>query len=109
MGGEASVKEEKGMKEILDLYTRGFGQLINWEKRLIFFKKNLEDKQRKIVQILGCGVGKLTFTYRGLPLGAKLLDSFWNGIIDRFSKKFVGWKGASLSQADKCLLVKSTL
>jgi len=61
------------------------------------------------VRILRCRVGKLPSTYLGLPLGAKPPNSFWNGIIDRFNKKLVGWKGASLSQAGKCLLVKSTL
>ena len=42
-----------------------------------------------------------------MPLGSKPLDSFWNNIIDRFNKKLVGWKGATLSLADKCTLVKS--
>ena len=97
------------MKEILDLYTRGLGQLINWDKSLIFFINTPEDRQRKIVRILGCGVGKLPSTYLGLPLGTKPPNSFWNGIIDRFSKKLVGRKGASLNQESKCLLVISTL
>ena len=54
-------------------------------------------------------MGKFPSTYLGLPLGMTPLDSFWNGIMDRFSKKLVGWKGASLSQASKFQLVKSTL
>ena len=97
------------MKEILDLYTRGSRQLINQDKSLIFFINTPEDRHRKIARILGCGVGKLPSTYLGLPLGTKPPDSFWNGIIDRFYKNLVGWKGASLSQVGKCLLVKSTL
>ena len=109
MGGEASVREAKVMKEILNLYTRGLGQFTNWEKSVIFFINTPEDQQRKIARIMGCGVGVLPSTYPGLPLGTKPPDSFWNGIIDRFSKKLVGWKGAILSQAGKCQLVKSTL
>ena len=97
------------MREILDIHTRASGQLINWDKSLIFFVNTLEDRKRKIARILGCGVGKRPSTYHGLPLGSSPLDSFWNGIIDRFNKKLVGWKGASLSQVGKCLLVKSTL
>ena len=30
-------------------------------------------------------------------------------MLDRFSKKLAGWKGATLSQAGKCQLVKSIL
>lgn len=76
MGQEASVKEAKVMKEMLDLYIRGLGQLINWEQSLVYFINTSKDRKKKIVRILGCGVGKLTSTYLGLPLGTKPLDSF---------------------------------
>ena len=76
MGGEASIREAKVMKDILNLYTRGLGQLINWEKSVVFFVNTLEDMQRKIARILGCGVGNLPSIYLGLPLGTKPLDSF---------------------------------
>ena len=58
---------------------------------------------------MGCEIGSLPTIYLGLPLGQKPPDSFWNGILDKFNKKVTGWKGATLSQAGKCLLVKSTL
>lgn len=108
-GGEASVKKTKAMKEILDIYSRGMEQLINWDKSSIFFVNTREARQRKITRILGCGVGKLPSSYLGLPLGSSPSNSFWNGILDRFNKKMVGWKGASLSQVGKCQLVKSSL
>ena len=109
MGGEASVREAKVMKEILNLYTRGSGQFINWEKSVIFFINTLEDQKKKIARILGCELGVLPSSYLSLPLGSKLPDSFWIGLIDKFSKKLARWKGAILSQAGKCQLVKSTL
>ena len=58
---------------------------------------------------MGCGVGSLPSTYLGLPLGSSPPESFWNGILDRFNRKMAGWKGVFLSQAGKCLLVKSSL
>lgn len=91
------MKEAKIMKEILETYSRGMGQLINWDKSSIFFINTLVARQRKMAKILGCGVGMLPSSYLGLPLGSTPLDSFWNGTLDRFSKKMVGWKGASLS------------
>jgi hypothetical protein len=109
MGGEASIKEAKAMKDTLDTYSRGSGHLINWDKSSIFFINTPKDKQKKISRILGCQVGKLPSTYLSLPLGMTPPDSFWNSIMDRFSKKLVGWKGVILSQAGKCQLVKSIL
>jgi len=100
LGGEASVKEEKAMKVTLDTYSRGSGQLINWDKSSFFFINTLEDRQKKISRILGCQVGKIPSTYVGLPLGTTPSDSFWNDIMERFSKKMASWKGAILSQAD---------
>ena len=97
------------LKNLLDTYMRCTFQSINWEKSSIFFVNIPNDRQRKIAQILGCGVGSLPTSYLGMPLGSKPLESFWNGIIDRFNKKLIGWKGATLSQVGKCTLVKSTL
>ncbi len=109
MGGEASIREAKAMKETLNTYSSGSRQLINWDKSSIFFINTLKERQQRISRILGCQVGKLPSTYLGLPLGLTPSDSFWNGIMDRFNKKLVGWKGATLSQARKCQLVKSIL
>lgn len=109
MGGEASMREAKAMKEVLDCYVRGSIQLINWDKISLYFLNTPEDRQRKIARILGCNMGVFPSSYLGLPLGLNPPDSFWNGIMDRFSKNLGGWKGATHSQARKCQLVKSTL
>lgn len=37
LGGEATIREAHPFKGILNFYTRGSGQAINWEKRLFFF------------------------------------------------------------------------
>lgn len=108
MGGEASIREARVWKEILK-YSRGSGQFINWDKSRIFFVNTPMERQNKIAKILGCGLGNLPSIYLGLPLVSKLPDSFWISIIDKFSKKLAGWKGAILSQAGKCQLVKSYL
>ena len=46
---------------------------------------------------------------RRLILGYLLELNLWNSIIDNFNRKFAGWKGATLSQAGKCSLVKFIL
>lgn len=101
MGGDASILEARSIKSLLNNYTRGSGQLINWAKSSVFFINTLETRQRRIASILGCGIGSLLGNYLGLPLGSKPSESFWKGIIDRFNKKLAGWKGSTLSQAGK--------
>lgn len=91
------------------MYTRGIGKRINWEKSLVFFINICVDRQRKIAGILGYRVESMPATYLGLPIGIKLPDSFEKRIIDRFNKKLGGWKGTTLNQAGKFLLVNATL
>ena len=70
------VQEAKVLKRLLDTYTRGIGQAINWGKSLVFFINTLIEQQRKIAGILGRGVGSLPSSYLGMPLGMKPLNSF---------------------------------
>ena len=109
LGGEASIWEARTFKCILNSYTRGTSQAINLDKSSVFFLNTPLERQRKIARILGCGIGSLSATYLGLPLGTKPPESFWNNIIDNFNRKLVGWKGATLSQDGKCTLVNSIL
>ena len=85
------------MKIILNIYSKGIAQTIDYEKNYVFFVNTPDERQRKIVCILGCEVGSLPSTYLGLPVGLKPPDSFWNDILDRFNKKLAGWKRATLS------------
>ena len=90
LGGEASIREARTFKCILNSYTRGLGQAINLDNISIFFLNTPLERQGKITCILGCGIGSLPVTYLGLPLGTKPLKSFWNSIIDNFNRKLAG-------------------
>lgn len=61
-----------------------------------------------MAKILEYKIEFLPSIYLGLPLGLKPPDSFWNVLIDRFSKKLPIWKGALLNQAGKIQLLKAT-
>ena len=58
MGGEASIKEANEMKYIFDVYSRGSGQLINWDKSSIFFINSPKDRQKKNFQNFGVWSGE---------------------------------------------------
>lgn len=107
--GSATIGEARALKICLVLYDEGSGKKINRTKSSLYFFNTHEHRQRKIANILGCGVNSLPSTYLGLPLGSKTLDSFWISLVDRFNRKLSGWKGALLSQAGKVLLLKASL
>ncbi|KAM1227627.1 hypothetical protein ACFX2J_006826 [Malus domestica] len=52
--GNASVKEVKGVVEVLKIYARGYGQEINLAKSSVFFGANTPNcNKAKIVDTLG--------------------------------------------------------
>ena len=75
LGGEATISEAGVFKGLLNTYTRGLGQVINWEKSSVYFINNPLERKTKIAHILGCGIRSLPTNYLGLPLGTKPLDS----------------------------------
>lgn len=107
--GQAMVFEGKSIKQLLDNYERASGQLINNQKISMFFFNTPDHRQAKIAKILGCRVDSFPATYLGLPLSLKPPESFWLSLVERFSKKLAGWKGALLSQAEKLQLFKASL
>lgn len=95
--GKFKVKEVRSLKQAIDLYSSASGQLINWNKSVVFFFNTPIPRKNKISKILGCSIGSFPSTYLGLPLGLKVPDSFWVDFINKFNKKLVGWKGNLLS------------
>ena len=60
--------------------------------------------------ILCCRLEPFPITYLGLPLSLrKLTKQDVQPLLDRFSKKFAGWKPKFLSAGDRLTLIKSVL
>ncbi|XP_059076611.1 uncharacterized protein LOC131875908 [Cryptomeria japonica] len=107
--GSATVHEARSFKGALKIYTQAFGQIINWNKKSIFFINTPPQRKRKIAHIIGCVVDSFPSIYLGLPQGLSPPDTFWRSIVDRFNKKLARWKVPLLSQARKLQLLKSSL
>ena len=59
---------------------------------------------------LGCGVGSLTSTYLGLPLGAShRAMGVWDSIEERFRQRLATWKRQYISNGGRITLIRSTL
>lgn len=107
--GKSEVKEARNLKQAINLYSSASGQLVKWNKSVVYFLNTPILRQHKIAKILGCSIGSLPSSYLGLPLGLKAPDSFWEDLINKFSKKLASWKGNLLSQAGKLTLLKASL
>lgn len=107
--GEASVKNARSIKKALVDYGNATGQLINWNKSLIYFMNVSVERQMKIKNIISCEIGSLLGSYLGLPLGLSPPNNLWNSLIDKIHLKLAGWKGFMLSQAGKVVVLKSIL
>lgn len=63
-----------------------------------------------VQSILCCRLEPFPITYLGLPLSLrKLRKQDVQPLLDRFSKKFAGWKPKFLSAGDRLTLIKSVL
>ena len=106
---EASQRGASRLQEILDIYGRGSGQLVNRDKSAIFFSKNCLDEAKAEVRLaLNIDTEVLAEKYLGLPtaMGRSTSEAF--EFIPTRIKKLIGtWSGREASQAGREVLLKS--
>ncbi|EEE69615.1 hypothetical protein OsJ_29192 [Oryza sativa Japonica Group] len=98
------------VKAILQLFGEATGLKANFAKSAITTIRCLEDQAILVQSILCCRLEPFPITYLGLPLSLrKLTKQDVQPLLDRFSKKFAGWKPKFLSTGDRLTLIKSVL
>ena len=94
--------------DILQLFAKASGQLINFEKSLIYFSNNINGRQRDWIKTkLNVKEVDCFKSYLGLPtlVGRSKYQAF-AFLKDKVWKKLQGWKGIMLSKAGKEVLIK---
>jgi hypothetical protein len=102
-GGDAQQ-----LQDILDLYERCSGQMINKAKSVVLFSKNTKAIQRKeVCDTLQVTRETMNERYLGLPvyMGRSKGGTFAY-LKDRIWKRIQGWKEKFLSWAGKEVLIK---
>ncbi|KAK9073992.1 hypothetical protein SSX86_006587 [Deinandra increscens subsp. villosa] len=75
------------------------GLQINFDKSKVFGIGLETLLTEQIANALGCQIGKLPFTYLGLPIGANMgLVRNWVPVIDKVKSRLNRWKALNLSQ-----------
>lgn len=108
---EASPEYAANLKQILEVYARVSGQLINFEKSSMVFNAGIgEEKKAQITQILGVQVVDKLDKYLGMPsVVGKSKQKIFGVIRERIWKRINGWGEKTLSQAGKEVLIKAVL
>ncbi|XP_024160415.1 uncharacterized protein LOC112167601 [Rosa chinensis] len=105
---QASVESCTVIQEVLEIYGKVFGQVVNFAKSSVVFSKNVHiDLQNYISSLLGVEVVESHAKYLGLPtyVGRKKTSTF-QYIKERLSKKLTTWQGKLLSGAGKDILIR---
>nr|GEW10881.1 RNA-directed DNA polymerase, eukaryota [Tanacetum cinerariifolium] len=95
---------------MLRVFQLASGLKINLSKsKLIGIGVDLTEVQQ-IAEMIGFCVGRLPFTYLGVPVGCNMnhIDS-WKPMIDKFNKKLSSWKAKLLSIGGRLTLQKSVM
>ncbi|KAA3467407.1 reverse transcriptase [Gossypium australe] len=109
--GEASTEGASNMMAIIKEYELVFGQLVNFDKSLIYFSKNVDLEIREQVGgILGVRILNNPEKYLGLPtmIGRRKKHAFVD-IKERFMKALQNWNLRLLSAGGKEVFLKSIL
>jgi hypothetical protein len=106
---EASQRGAMRLQEILDIYSRGSGQLVNKDKSAVFFSRNCTDQMKaEIRQGLDIKHEALAERYLGLPtsVGRSTIKTF--GYMPTRIRNLIGtWSGREASYAGREVLLKS--
>ena len=102
---EANKDQLKFLSWILMWFEVLSGLRINLNKSEIL-PIGLVDNVQELAAELGCGIGSLSTSYLGLPLGAKhKAVGVWDTVGDRFRKKLASWKSQYISKGGRFTLI----
>lgn len=98
------------IKKTLILFQLASGLQVNFHKSSIMGIHVDEIWLQEAANALLCKVGRLPFTYLGLPIGGNISRlAHWDPIIKKIEGKLASWKGRMLSIAGRITLIKASI
>ncbi|XP_050211436.1 uncharacterized protein LOC126661625 [Mercurialis annua] len=106
---KATARECQDLKNIISLYERASGQVVNYDKSEILFSSRVAAvNRREVQQILGMKEVVKFKKYLGMPtMVGRSKKPIFDFLKDRLHKRISGWKEKFLSKAGKEVLIKS--
>ncbi|XP_060968817.1 uncharacterized protein LOC115701983 [Cannabis sativa] len=99
------------IQQILALYSRCSGQVINFNKYILYFSSNTPEETRKLfAEALNMRITEAIEKYLGLPMiGGKNKNAIFRPIKDKIWKKLNEYQAKLFSQGGKEILVKAVV
>lgn len=96
----------EGVKSVLQGFQVLTGLKINFHKSHIFGFREEENLLNHWVNVLGCQMGGNSMNYLGVNIGPSPKSSlFWDPLMSNLNKKLASWKGNSVSEAGRLILL----
>ncbi|XP_022014398.1 uncharacterized protein LOC110913887 [Helianthus annuus] len=108
--GRWSVQNAVTLSRLLRWLNLVTGLKVNFQKSKLYGFGVDEEEKLRLASVLKCEVGKLLFSYLGIPIGVNMKRSkYWDLVINKFSAKLSKWKAKFLSLAGRVTLAKLVL
>lgn len=107
---EPKKEEVKGFKAILRFFELVSELKINLVKNTLIGIDVEDEHLKELEEEIGCGTGKMPFTYLGLPVGGKPRSKrFWAPVVEGIERRLEGWSCRYLSLGGRLTLIKSVI
>lgn len=108
--GEASLKQVRNFKRVLEVFMKALGMEINKEKSCTFIFNSPNSIKAHLTRVLGFRQGNLPTKCLGiqLDLNPNRMKS-WQSTLEKIKKRLASWSFRSLNVASRIVLLKSVL
>lgn len=108
--GEASLREVRGFKRVLEGFMSASGMAINNDKSCTFIFNTPEAVKAHLTRVLGFRQGELPTRYLGIQLDINSMRiKNWQTLVDRIRKQLQNWSFRILNFSSRVVLLKSVL
>lgn len=108
--GDATLKEVRNFKGILEIFMKASGMEINEDKSCTFIFNSPDTAKVHLTRMLGFKQGSFPTKYLGIQLDVnqnRLKN--WQSTVDKLKKRLESWSFRSLNIARRIILIKSVL
>ncbi|GKE55918.1 reverse transcriptase domain, reverse transcriptase zinc-binding domain protein [Tanacetum coccineum] len=104
--GVVNKENAKSLMYILKCFEEVSGLKVNYNKSKIYGIEVNKEDMADMARWLRCGIGKIPFTYLGLPIGENMRRvNAWGQVVEKFKNRLADWKAKTMSFGGRLTLI----